>query len=126
MENSGKKLNREKGNSGEEIACAYLKQCGYRILNRNFTTSIGEIDIVVTDEHTLIFVEVKSKYSGEFGFPSEMVNYHKRNKINQVACQYIKKFRLFNSAVRFDVIEVFLGENKVNHIENAFDSYLRY
>ncbi len=115
-----------KGKSGEEIAASYLIRKGYRILNKNYTTDIGEIDLIVTDEEYLIFVEVKTRMSDAYGLPAEAVNYHKRNKINQVASQYIKKFRLFNIPVRFDVIEVYLAEREVNHIENAFDSYLRY
>ena len=118
--------NIRKGKKGEDIACGYLRRHGYRILNRNYKTDIGEIDIVATDENTLIFVEVKSRTSDGFGSPSEAVNYFKRNKINQVASQYIKKFMLFGVDVRFDVIEVYLSDNSVNHIENAFDSYLRY
>ncbi len=118
--------NIRKGKKGEDIACDYLKRNGYRIMNRNFKTDIGEIDIVATDEKTVIFVEVKSRTSDGFGIPSEAVNYFKRNKINQVASQYIKKFMLFGVDVRFDVIEVYLSDKRVNHIENAFDSYLRY
>ena len=118
--------NIRKGKKGEDIACAYLKRSGYRIMNRNYKTDVGEIDIIATDEHTVIFVEVKSRTTDGFGMPSEAVNYMKRNKINQVASQYIKKFMLFGADIRFDVIEVYLAENRVNHIENAFDSYLRY
>ena len=118
--------NIRKGKKGEDIACDYLKRNGYRIMNRNFKTDIGEIDIVATDEKTVIFVEVKSRTSDGFGVPSEAVNYFKRNKINQVASQYIKKFMLFGVDVRFDVIEVYLSDKRVNHIESAFDSYLRY
>lgn len=118
--------NIRKGKTGEDIACDYLRRKGYRILNRNYKTDLGEIDIVITDEITLIFVEVKSRTSDGFGMPSEAVGYFKRNKINQVASQYIKKFMLFDVDVRFDVVEVYLSENRVNHIENAFDSYLRY
>lgn len=118
--------NIKKGKKGEDIACGYLKKNGYRVLNRNYKTNVGEIDIVATDEHTLIFIEVKSRTSENFGFPSEAVGRWKRDKINQVASQYIKKFMLYGVDVRFDVIEVYLAENRVNHIENAFDSYLRY
>lgn len=118
--------NKEKGASGEDTAVKYLTGNGYRILNRNFKTEVGEIDVIATDETTLIFVEVKARFNGVYGLPAEAVNYHKRRKINQVASQYIKKFRLFDIPVRFDVVEVYLDCNRVNHIVNAFDSYLRY
>jgi putative endonuclease len=115
-----------KGRGGENIACAYLKSKGYRVLSRNFTTEAGEIDVIFTDENTLIFGEVKTRFSDGYGFPAEAVTYRKRAAINRVASQYIKKFMLFGADVRFDIIEVYASENRVNHIENAFDSYLRY
>ena len=118
--------NKSKGAAGENLAAEYLKSKGYRILNRNYRTDVGEIDLIVTDESTLIFVEVKSRFSTDYGYPSEAVTYRKRNTINQVASQYIKKFRLFDVPVRFDVVEVYWYTRSVNHIENAFDSYLRY
>ena len=96
------------------------------MLDRNFTTSVGEVDIFVTDESTLIAVEVKSRLSLEYGTPAEAVNHEKIKKISQVTSQYIKKFRLFGTPVRFDVVEVYIADKTVNHIKNAFDSYLRY
>lgn len=118
--------NKIKGKAGEDVACKYLKKHGYTIFHRNFKTEIGELDIVATDTHTLVFVEVKARMGDDFGTPAEAVDYHKRRKISEVAAQYIKKFRYFDAPVRFDVIEVFLADKSVNHIENAFDSYLRY
>ncbi len=121
-----KRDNKLKGRSGEKIACAYLKKAGYEIFAENFSTDIGELDIVASDAESLVFIEVKTRMDDGFGTPAEAVNYHKRRKINEVASQYIKKFRYFDVPVRFDVIEVYLGSNKINHIVNAFDSYLRY
>lgn len=118
--------NKIKGKSGEVIAAKYFKSNKYRILNTNYTTNLGEIDLIVTDEKILIFVEVKTRLNADFGYPSEAVAFQKQRKISQVASQYIKQFRLFDIPVRFDVVEVYLEDNCVNHIENAFDSYLRY
>ncbi|MDR2201818.1 MAG: YraN family protein [Clostridiales bacterium] len=120
-----------KGKRGEDIAADYLRKKGYRILNRNYTTELGEIDLVITDNSALIFVEVKCRAGDGYGTPAEAVTYHKRGKINRVAAQYIKKFMLSGTDVRFDVVEIYLDEKrtdfmKINHIENAFDSYLRY
>ncbi|MDE6399090.1 MAG: YraN family protein [Clostridiales bacterium] len=121
-----KRNNKRKGDAGEEIACAYLKKAGYDILHRNFSTEIGELDIVASDGKGLVFVEVKTRLNNAFGTPAEAVDYRKRRKINAVAAQYIKKFRLYEIPVRFDVVEVWLQDRSVNHIENAFDSYLHY
>lgn len=121
-----KRDNKIKGKSGENIACEYLKKSGYEIFHRNFTTSIGELDIVAADNNALVFIEVKTRINDAFGTPAEAVDYHKRRKISEVAAQYIKKFRYFDVPMRFDVIEVYLSDGRVNHIVNAFDSYLRY
>ena len=103
-----------------------LKKKGYEILEKNYTTSVGEIDIIAVGDGYLVFFEVKLRYDDEHGFASEAVNFAKRKKINQVASQYINQFRMFDSPVRFDVIEVYTKTKEINHIENAFDSYLRY
>ena len=121
-----KKFNKLKGNSGERIAEKYLKNIGYMIIEKNFSTDVGEIDIIAQDEDYLVFVEVKARADESFGFPAEAVNLRKQKKISMVASEYIKKRMLFGSNVRFDVIEVFFNENSVNHIKNAFDSFLRY
>ncbi len=118
-----KRINKN-GKTGEDLAVRYLETHGYRVRDRNFTTDVGEVDIFVTDEKTLIAVEVKSRLSLEYGTPAEAVGHEKIKKISQVTAQYIKKFRLFDVPVRFDVVEVYLGDKTVNHIINAFSSYL--
>lgn len=115
-----------KGRTGEDLACAYLKKKKYEIIERNFTTNVGEIDIIAADDGYLVFVEVKARRSTEHGAPSEAVNYYKQRKISQVASQFLSKYSKLNSEVRFDVIEVYMDTKTINHIENAFDSYLRY
>lgn len=121
-----KLFNRVKGDAGERIAEKYLKKSGYRIISRNFKTAAGEIDLIVTDDETLIFIEVKARSSDEYGMPCEAVDLKKQRKINVVAGQFIKRNMYFGAAVRFDVVEVYLSDSKVNHIINAFDSYLKY
>ena len=123
--NRKKRIN-ARGKSGEDIAVKYLETHGYRVLDRNYTTAIGEVDIFVTDNKTLIAVEVKSRLSLEYGTPAEAVGHNKVKKISQVTAQYIKQFRLFDIPVRFDVVEVYLQDNTVNHIQNAFYSYLNF
>ncbi len=117
---------KNKGRTGEDIATRYLEDKGYVILERNFTTKTGEIDIIAVGDGFVIFVEVKSRLNDNFGYAQQAVNFHKRRKINQVAAEFIKRYKLFDRAVRFDVIEVYTEEKRVVHVENAFDSYLRY
>ena len=115
-----------KGRTGEDVACAYLKKKKYEIIERNFTTNVGEIDIVAAHDGYVVFVEVKARRSTEYGAPSEAVTYFKQRKISQVASQFLSKYRKLNFPVSIDVIEVYMDTMTVNHIENAFDSYLRY
>lgn len=121
-----KRFNKFTGDSGERIAEEYLKKRGYVILCKNFRTELGEIDLIASKDEYLVFVEVKARRGSGFGLPSESVTSSKQRKICMVASQYIKRNMYFGAAVRFDVIEVYLDTNEVNHIENAFDSYLKY
>lgn len=121
-----KKRVNARGASGEDIAVKYLETHGYRVLDRNYTTEVGEVDIFATDDTTLIAVEVKSRLSLEYGTPAEAVGYEKIKKISQVTSQYIKQFRLFGVPVRFDVMEIYLADKTVNHIENAFYGFKNY
>lgn len=106
------------GAQGEKQAVNYIKRMGYKILATNFTTKIGEIDIIAQDNNYIVFVEVKSRSSLKYGRPSEAVNFHKQSKIKQVALLYLQKNNKMNNFFRFDVLEIF--DNEVNYIINAF------
>lgn len=107
------------GLKGEVEAREYLVKSGYQILETNFKNKIGEIDIICKKDGVIVFVEVKRRESIKFGYPREAVNYHKQQKIRQVATGYLKYKGLYEKcAVRFDVIDL-IGDN-LTHIENAF------
>lgn len=111
------------GDTGEDIAARYLEENGYVIVKRNFTTSIGEIDIVARDADTLCFVEVKSR-SGTGANPLERIDRAKRKKISDVAEVYLKKKRIHKLKCRFDAIAVNIvkgSEARVNLVKGAFD-----
>lgn len=112
------------GKKGEEIAAAFLLKEGYRVLERNFTCSMGEIDIVALHSGSLVFVEVKTRRSNRFGLPEEAVNRRKQHQMTKAAQAYISKKKLFNAPARFDVVAVTLsGEtSEVRIIRNAFDT----
>ncbi|MEN2258172.1 YraN family protein [Paraclostridium benzoelyticum] len=112
--------NIQKGNLGEKIATNYLISKGAYILENNYKLKFGEIDIIVKLNEELVFVEVKARSNINFGYPSEAVNYKKQMKIKSVAKYYIVKNKLEKVPIRFDVIEVYLKNNEINHIENAF------
>ena len=113
-----KLFNRAKGVSGEMLAINYLKKNKYKILEQNYKNKIGEIDIIASQKDTLIFIEVKARSYKDFGSPCEAVDVRKQNKIRLVASGYLKEKRLFDTPVRFDVIEIL--DDKINYIENAF------
>ena len=96
----------------------YLKDKKFKILKKNFTTKIGEIDIIAKKDDTIIFVEVKERGTKRFGMPREAVTPYKQNKIRTVASQYLTKMKQTDAKVRFDVVEI-LGDT-ITHIENAF------
>lgn len=116
--------NRLKGNLGEETAKNYLKKKNIIILERNFRTRGGEIDIIGLFNNTIIFYEVKTRKSAVYGSPAEAVTRSKINKIKLTSKFYMAKANLYNYDVRYDVIEIFLNSNlkpeKINIIENAF------
>lgn len=104
--------NRSIGNIGELHARDFLKNNGFKILECNFRFSrFGEIDIIAMDGEYLCFVEVKSRSSNNYGTPAEAVTPKKQLYIKNLASIYLKKHNLFDSKVRFDIIEVIFSKN---------------
>ena len=112
--------NIEKGRLGEEIALKYIISKGGTIVEKNYRTKMGEIDLIARMNGDLVFVEVKSRSNINYGYPCEAVNYKKKRKITNVAKYYILDNSLEDISVRFDVIEIYLTDKKINHIVNAF------
>ena len=112
--------NIEKGKLGEEIAFKYILSRGGNVIEKNYRTKMGEVDLIARLNGELVFVEVKSRSNINYGYPSESVNYKKKRKIINVAKYYILENSLENLSIRFDVIEIYFNEKKINHIENAF------
>ena len=113
-----KELNRAMGIKGEVLAKSFLIKKGYKILFTNYSTKLGEIDIIAKHKGYVVFVEVKQRETCTFGRPSEAVDEIKQQKIRRVATYFLKQYKLFDCDCRFDVIEI-IGE-EINHIENAF------
>ncbi|MEG0249878.1 MAG: YraN family protein [Peptostreptococcus sp.] len=112
----------EIGMLGEEAVACYLDRINCHILERNFRTRSGEIDIIFEESGCIVFGEVKTRRSFKYGRPLESVNHKKRLKIISLAKEYMFKYRLGESKIRFDVFEVFYYERKIRHIRNAFFS----
>lgn len=107
------------GKLGEEISTSYLKQKGFLILEKNFHSRFGEIDIIAKKDSTLVFVEVKARSSSVFGTPAESVTSQKLKKLIKTANYYCLLHKNSSEDIRFDVLEVFLPEERINHIENV-------
>lgn len=118
-------LNRRQliGKTGESIAARFLRNKGYRILEQNYRTRLGEIDIIARDRETLVFVEVKARNSHNFGNPKSSITLHKQRKISMVALQYLKATDQTRTKARFDVIAICGAEKspQIELIKNAFD-----
>src|SRR6188768_3498553 len=84
-----KSSNRAVGNKAEELVCWYLEERGYRVIERNFRTRSGEIDIVTDLNGLLVFVEVKARYSHDFGLPIESITESKLKFLKRTAEFYI-------------------------------------
>lgn len=110
------------GKECEALASTFLTKKGYEILERNFSCSFGEIDIIAKDGKTICFIEVKARRSGNFGKPLESVHVFKQNKMIKVAQYYFLKNKLIDVPVRFEAIGIDLSVEppKIEHVENIF------
>ncbi|MEI8063600.1 MAG: YraN family protein [Verrucomicrobiota bacterium] len=114
------------GERGEKFAAQYLRRYGYRILVHRFKTRAGEIDIVCRHGEWLIFVEVKTRKSDDYGAPSEAVTKEKQNHMSCTALDYLRLLNHPRIRFRFDIVEVILQEGvrkptDIRLIQNAFD-----
>ncbi len=113
---------RQLGDHGEDLAAAALRQQGYKILERNYVTPLGEIDLIARQGKVVVVVEVKTRKSTRFGSPQEGVSVTKQGRLRRLADYYLKVKRLTGSPVRFDVVAVTMAgdEPQVEIIPNAF------
>ena len=120
---SGPYSTKNKGNNGENIAVKYLRSIGYRIVTTNFRAGrLGEIDVVCYDGNQLVFIEVKTRYTRDYGTPEDAVTYRKQARIRNIArvCLYVNK--LWEVNCRFDVIAVDYTQEQrmIRHWRHAF------
>jgi putative transposase len=113
---------RQLGDHGEDLAATALKKQGYKILERNYVTPLGEIDLVARQGKTVVVVEVKTRKSTRFGSPQEGVSVTKQGRLRRLAEYYLKAKRLTGSPVRFDLVAVTLAgdDPQVEIIQDAF------
>lgn len=120
------KIKKIRGKKGEDLACRYLKEQGYRILDRNVRYKMGEIDIVAQIDDTICFVEVKARTRMDYGMPRDAVNARKQQKLVRCAQLYLKLHPGFAErfSPRMDIVEILYREDGVfaRHTPNAFSN----
>ena len=112
------------GKLGEHKAGNYLKRRGYQILETNYRTKAGEIDLIAKEKDCLVFVEVKTRTNAEYGTPAEAVSFYKQQHMINSARYYLAR-QGGECECRFDVIEVIVPSKgwfpiaRINHLKNV-------
>lgn len=117
------------GRQGEEAAVVFLEANGYKILEKNFKTSLGEIDLIASDDGILCFIEVKTRTTQKYGSGFEAVSKFKQHKLSKLALFYLKGKKLLHRKARFDIVSVEKtpdGEGEIKLLQNAFELSSRY
>ncbi|MCW8825408.1 MAG: YraN family protein [Gammaproteobacteria bacterium] len=109
------------GDDAELLAIEHLRQQGLKLLDRNYHSRRGEIDIIMEDAGTLIFIEVKYRQSERFGDAAEMVTPQKQQKIIATALYYLQQHKL-DCVCRFDVIAI-TPNSGIEWIKSAFEAH---
>ena len=110
------------GDYAEQLACGYLQRHGLQLLTRNYRCRRGEIDIVMRDGDSLVFVEVRYRHRTAFGTAAETVSTSKQARIIHCANCYLARYRAWNEPARFDVvcIEGGASQRRIEWLQNAF------
>ena len=110
------------GKKGEYLAKRHLEGLGYEILDENWTFGKAEVDLIAYNKRLLIFAEVKTRSTSNFGLPQEFVTPAKQKMLAFAATEYINLMN-FKGEVRFDIIAVLFDKNgghRIQHLEDAF------
>lgn len=108
---------------GEDLAVNYLRKQGLKIVEQNFRTPVGEIDIIARDKSFLVFIEVKTRRSTAFGTPQEAVGLRKQRQITRTAQWYLQNNKNVKLQPRFDVVAILCqsdGLAQITHLPDAF------
>lgn len=109
---------RETGMLGEKLACDFLGKNGYNILETNYRCPGGEIDIIARQEDTLVFIEVRTKKSRQFGTPEESITPTKMERLRTVAAHYGQNRGNLPASWRIDVVAIQMdSQGKISRIE---------
>lgn len=115
------------GNLGEEAAVKAIKKQGYKVIERNYRTKMGEIDIIARDGEYTCFIEVRLRKNNDFGSPADTIDINKQRKIIRTAQYYAVTKKIYDTSMRFDAVLINadakggkLTNIKTEIIKNAF------
>ena len=112
---------KELGKYAEDIAVGFLKRHGIKIIKRNFSCRLGEIDIIAKDNDIFVFVEVRSGRSPLFHHPLESITNSKIKRLKILALNWLNYHRIEEENLRFDIITVVFNKTaEIEHIRDAF------
>src|SRR5215470_14897235 len=118
-----KPLHLQHGQLGERAAKKHLQRHGLKFLTANFRSPRGEVDLIFRGDSCLIFVEVKTRSSEDWGRPADAVNAERRRRLSRAALDYLQLLKNPAVKIRFDIVEVLLAEGEVReirHLPNTF------
>ncbi|MFH1631900.1 MAG: YraN family protein [bacterium] len=110
---------RKFGDKAEDLAAKMLEEKGFKILERQFKTNIGEVDLIARDGNEIVFVEVKARHGVDYGYPEESVTTAKLKKIITVGEQYLSVNDLKRVPYRVDVVAIVYDPFEVVHLEGV-------
>lgn len=115
---------REAGREAEALAERFLAEQGYRVLERNYTTRRGEVDLICLEGEVTCFVEVRSRADERHGSPLETISLGKARRVVAAATDWAWRQGRLDSALRFDVVSVVRGEGapRLELVRDAFDA----
>lgn len=115
---AGNQANRSRGRWGEDLAATLYRRRGYEILDRNWRSKTGELDLVLRQHGTIVFSEVKARRNDDFGPASAAVGLAKQRRIRQLAVEWLRTAGIGAESIRFDVVAITGVE--IELIEDAF------
>ena len=98
--------NRARGQWGEDLAVRHYRRSGYEVLDRNWRSPTGELDLVLFDGSTYVFSEVKARRTADFGPASAAVTVAKQRRIRQLAVEWLRAHDVHAHSIRFDVVAI--------------------
>jgi putative endonuclease len=118
------------GSRSERAAARHLRRQGLRVVARNYSCPLGELDLVAVDGNCVVFVEVRSTERGGVERPAYSVDEAKRTRLTNLALHFLQQHRLLGRSARFDVLLLSWPEGqrepRIEHIRNAFEAVGRF